>query len=317
MMISGAPRISLLAVALLVAALLASCAVVPTSTLTAQPPAGATLLTPAPCSPDEVLHQVDMMLAGSTFEAHYLTINRQLVLSIWLVDPELDPDASEGDILENSRQAFLLGASISHEVAWQIPCTGEVFEGINPMIVDRDYNSWYVDIIPMRALLQVEHPTDEELVASIERSGMEIAYLRRTSPQGGEHAAPEDACTWPEARAEIQEFFGAERRNAAAYLISGYQAASGYTSLPPQVFVQIQWDVTTPEEADDRILLDNIERASKPLSCLSPPVDRVEIYIVDEDGQLLVFGLIPGKFIREQIFPLPVDQISLVHFNRP
>ena len=74
------------------------------------------------------------MLVGSVFEAHYLTINGQLMLSLWLVDPELDPATSGDAIAKNARRAFLVGASMAHRVASHIPCVREVFEGINPLV---------------------------------------------------------------------------------------------------------------------------------------------------------------------------------------
>jgi hypothetical protein len=262
-----------------------------------------------------VLSQVDGLMAGETFQAHYLTINRQLVLSVWLVDASIDPEASVDAIADNSRKAFLRGASIAHRIAYQIPCTRQVFEGVNPMIVDRDYNSWYIDIIPMRALPETEHPTHDELMNAVERSGMEIAYLRRISPQQEEHTEVENGCTWPEARAGIQEFFGDDRRNAAAYLIVGQQAASSDRGLAPQVVVQAQWDVQSFQEIDETTVLGNIEQLTKVLACLSPRLDRLEVYVVDAAGRLLIFGLVPGDVIYENISPLPANRIRLHYMD--
>jgi len=94
---------------------------------TASPTAAATAAIPIPCDADTILLQVDDMLADSAFEAHYLTINSQLVLSLWLADPELDPAASGDGIAMNARRAFLVGASMAHRVAYRIPCVREVF----------------------------------------------------------------------------------------------------------------------------------------------------------------------------------------------
>lgn len=302
-------------VMLLCALLIGGCAQVtpaptpiPTLTLTAVPTSTATAL---PCTPDNVLGQVDAFLTGEIFEAHYLTINRQLVLSVWLVDASIDPEASVHDMAENRRRAFLRGASVAHTIAHQIPCTRQVFEGINPMIVDRGYNSWYIDVIPMRALPEAAHPTDEELMSAIERSGMEIAYLRRTPPQPAAYTVVEDGCTWPEARAGIQAFFGDGRRNAAAYLIIGQQVASSDRGFDPQAVVQAQWDVQSPQEMDEETVLANIEQMARALVCLSPRLDRLEVYVVDAAGRLLILGLVPGSVIEEDISPLPADRVRL------
>jgi len=185
------------------------------------------------------------------------------------------------------------------------------------MIVDRDYNSWYIDVIPMRALPQTENPTDDELTASIERSGMETAYLRRTQPKQHEHVVKEGTCTWPQARAGIQEYFGDACRSAAAYLIIDQQAGSSYPDVEPQVVVQAQWDIHASEEMHEQALLYGIEQLAKALACLSPRLDRLEVYIVDEFGQLLVFGMVPGEAIYESIFPIPADRVRLHYPNRP
>src|ERR1035437_3164148 len=58
-------------------------------------PASAPTPAPSPsaldCTAASVLAQVGQMLAGQEFEAHYLTIGNKFTLSVWLVDPEIDP----------------------------------------------------------------------------------------------------------------------------------------------------------------------------------------------------------------------------------
>ncbi len=240
------------------------------------------------CDYDEVLRQVDKLLVDYTFETHYTIINKELMLSIWLVDSELDPSASGDDIAENSTQAFIQGAMIAHRVAYQIPCARELFDGINPMIVDRNYNGWYIDIIPMHALPLIENPSVEALMASIERSGMEYADVRRTSTQDEIQVAQPDTCTWPEARAAIQGIIDPEQRNNAAYLIINNE----------QVLVQVQWEIAKGEGADDKAVAERIGLLSKALDCLAPPIDTMEVFVVDTRGRLNVYGRVSGEVIR-------------------
>lgn len=269
------------------------------------------------CEADTVLRQVEALLAGQTFEAHYLTINRELTLSLWLVDPALDPTATESDLAQNNRQAFGRGLAVSHQIATQIPCARKVFENVNPMIVDRHYQSWYLDIIPFSAFPAMENPSQSQLVTAIQRSGAEFASRRRSAPSATVYPpAPPNACTWPQARAAIQQRFGPERRNTAAYLLIGDPPAvqapwNSYATT--SVVVQVQWDVRTPGETDDAAVLQNIEHLAAALACLSPPVDRLEVYVVDDTGQLVVYGLVPGTLIRERVSPLPEDSVLLHH----
>lgn len=298
------------AAALLSALLLIACGKDSTVHLTSTPTADASS-TPISCHPDQVLTKVDALLAGTDYEAHYLTINGQLTLSIWFVDPEIDPEVEMPHLAEHTQIAFLRGATLAHQVVHQIPCTRQVFKNINPMIVDRDYNSWYVDVIPIWALPQGANPAEEDLLSAIERSGMEIAYLRHNPPEPPPPSQLNNTCTWPEARVAIQNLFGDTRRNAAAYLISGYQAGPSSYGYLPQVFAQVQWDVSSPEETSRDVILEKITYITQAVACLSPPLDRMEVYIVDPDGQLLIFGLVRGSVIREDPSSLSTEQIVL------
>jgi len=249
------------------------------------------------CDRGEVLRQVDELLVDETVETHYMIINKEWVLSIWLVDSELDPLASSGEaITENSQLAFQRGATVAHQIADQIPCTREVFDGINPMIVDQNYNGWYIDIIPMHALPITKNPTNEVLLASIERSGMEYADLRRISPQ--EHAPMTESCFWSDARPAIEEIIDSAQPNQAAYLIIS----------PDETLVQIQWEITPDEEEDDQAIVKRLGHLSKLLDCL----DTLELFIVDDVGRLKVYGRVSGETLRHwETIPAPEKKIWL------
>lgn len=254
------------------------------------------------CDHDEVLRQVDELLIDYTFEAHYTSINNELILSFWLVDTELDPATSVDNIAETSTQAFIHGAMIAHQIAYQNPCVKELFDGINPMIVDRDYNGWYIDIIPMRALPLIENPSAEVLIASIERSGMEYADIRRTSTQDKTQTAQSGACTWSDARAAIREIIDPEQHNNAAYLIVNHK----------QVLVQIQWQIVQDNQADDQAIVERIGLLSKVLDCLTPAIDIMEVFVVDDRGRLNVYGRVSGEVIRGwDTLSSPEEQIQL------
>ncbi len=254
------------------------------------------------CDHDEVLRQVDELLVDHVSETHYAIINRELMLSIWLIDPTLDPSASGDDIAETSTQAFINGAMIAHRITYQIPCVRELYDGINPMIVDRDYNAWYIDIIPLRAIPTSENPSVEELTASIERSGMEYADIRRTSTQDEIQVAQSDACTWPEARAAIREINEPEQGNNAAYLIIDDE----------QVLVQIQWAIAKGQESDDQAVVERIGLLSHTLDCLNPPIDKMELFVVDARGRLNVYAHVSGELVRSwDTISSPESQIEL------
>jgi len=234
-------------------------------------------------------------------------MNQQLTLSIWLVDPEIDPQASESDLAANNRRAMQTGLSIFQEVIRQIPCVRQVFINANPMIVDRLYQGWYRDVIPLRAFPETEDMAGDELLSAM--MGNEHGFYRHDPPRIESQPTPVDACTWPEARAAIGQFFGAERRNTAAYLI--IDAPADTASHDEGVLVEVQWDAHTIEEMDNAVILENLNPVAEALSCLWPPVDQVEVFVVDVYGQFAVFGMVPGMLIQERRLPLPPDRVLI------
>ena len=136
------------------AAALAGCATprtaTPSATSTTAPSAASSAA--QTCDAFQALRQVDALLAGRDFEAHYLTINEQLTLSIWMVDPEIDPAATSATLSATDQMAFDFGLALSWQAISQVPCVGGSFVNINPMIVDRAYRNWYLDVIPIKGL---------------------------------------------------------------------------------------------------------------------------------------------------------------------
>jgi len=265
-----------------------------------------TIPSPFTCDIRDILPQVDKLLAEYTFEAHYITVHEKLVLSIWLVVPELDPYASAETIAENSRLAFLWGAKISHNAISQIDCVRELFDGINPMIVDKNYNCWYRDIIPIEVLLIAQDPLDEALLSAIMRSGMRQSYLRTLPVWSGEHGQGTKQSEWPELRGVIQEILckTQKRCNSAAY---------------PLIFneyftIQMYWEAITENEMDDTVVYDHLEQLVEKLSDTTIPVDRLEVCIVNSQGRLLIYSKVNGYVIRspDEEYTLK-DQIKLYH----
>ncbi|MBN1310592.1 MAG: hypothetical protein JXB30_04165 [Anaerolineae bacterium] len=262
---------------------------------------------PLVCDANAILRQVDELLEGRAFEAHYLTMNQQLTLSIWLVDPELDPQATQGNLADNNRRAMQTGLLVFQEVIRQVPCAREVFVNANPMIVDRLYQGWYRDVIPIRAFPETADMTSDELLDAM--MGSARGFYRSVPPRIEPQPAAVDACTWPEARAAIAQHFGPERRNAAAYLI--IDAPADRASRGEGVLVEVQWDVHTIEEMEEAVILENLNPVAEALSCLWPPVDEVEVFIVDVHGWFAVFGMVPGALIRERELPLPPERVLI------
>jgi hypothetical protein len=291
----------------------------PAPTLTA-PATPSPSPTPEPCDAHHIRSQVQQMLAGQTFETHYLTINDQLTLSVWLVDPAIDAAARTGLSAAN-REALETGLTLSYRIVDEIPCAAQVFENVNPMIVDSHYGSWYIDIIPVRAFAGLGDPTTADLIEAVTRSGAGPADGRRTMAPGGQ-PAPSGSCTWPQARQLLAAHLDPEPANSAAYLIvdGGIVASSAYGSPNSDVAVQAQIEARQDADRDDSVVMARLNLLAADLGCLSPHVDQLDLFVVDGSGRLAVYARVPGALIGPDAGPLPPGMVVLYHYpatNQP
>ncbi len=151
------------------------------------------------------------------------------------------------------------------------------------MVVDGAYQAWYLDVIAVGVLPPEEDPSDETLLEALERSGISYPVTRYL---GGAREGPADGdgCTWPEARAAVQEIVGPARGNTAAYLILGREGA----------VVQAQWEALSEAGLESQAIVERAERLSAALGCISPPVDKLEIFVVDGAGRTRVYVRVVG-----------------------
>jgi hypothetical protein len=291
-----------------------------------QPPSPTPVPTPAPtptptpsatpvgCDARTAAAQVEALLAGEEFESHYLTINGQLTVSVWLVDPQIESAATSG-LSAGNWEALRRGLEISYRIVDRIPCIRSLFENVNPMIVDAHYNSWYIDIIPVRAFVGLKEPTTTQLIESVSRSATGPAAGRRSLPhQSG--PTPSGACTWPQARAGLKSRLGPVQDNTAAYMIvgGGIAAGSRWGDSLSDVAVQAQIETHRDSDTDDAVLLARLGEMTAELACVSPRVDQLEVFVVNGSGTLVVYARVPGAAIVPGGGPLPAGQVLLHHY---
>jgi hypothetical protein len=291
----------------------------PTAILTAAPsPTGAPSPTVA-CTTWEAVRQVDALLAGRTFETHFLTINDVLTLSVWLVDPEIDPAATTATLAANNRKALDKALGVSFEIVEAVPCVRRVFENINPMIVDSRFQSWYYDFIPIRLIAGLKNPSPDELIVATDRTEAAAATRRRLPPEYVDPGVPALAGNWPEVRVAMGERFDIRQNNTAAYLLIVDRPLTPDPRIgnpSTYVLVEAQWDVRETAETDDTAVLETLTRLAEPLADLRPAIDLFEVFVVDQTGQLVVYATVPGRLIRDRVFPLPQSQVLIHHVRR-
>jgi hypothetical protein len=287
------------------------------------PPTPAPTHTPLPnpmpspsvnCTAALVLAQVDQLLAGRDFEAHYLTIGDKFTLSVWLVDPDIDPATPSSGMAAADRQAVERGLSISYQIVDRIPCVRRVFDQVNPMIVDGRFQHWYRDFLPVGAFVGLRDPTTDDLIAAVEAAGTALEEPRAAVPQANQTPAA-SSCSWPEVRAAVHAYLGADD-NTAVYLIIGSRLVdqgSPTPNAPDDVGVEVQWPVRDPAEAADPLVRERLDHVAQALACLWPAIDSLEAFIVDPAGRTLVYAVVPGSIIRARIYPLPPGGVRLYH----
>jgi hypothetical protein len=275
--------------------------------------------TPLPsvnCTAALVLAQVDQLLAGQDFEAHYLTTGDKFTLSVWLVDPEIDPATPLSGMAAADRQALAHGLSISYQMVDQVPCAQRVFDQVNPMIVDGRFQHWYKDFLPVSAFVGLHDPTTDDLIAAVEATGTALEEPRATVPQAAQTPAA-SSCGWSEARAAIHAYFGAEA-NTAAYLIIGARLVdqgNPTPNAPDDVGVEVQWPVRDTADAADPLVRERLDHVAEAVACLWPAIDSLEAFVVDPAGRTMVYAVVPGSIIRERVIPLPPGGVRLYHMT--
>jgi hypothetical protein len=271
------------------------------------------------CDIFDTLLQVDRLLAGQTYEAHFLTISGRMSISIWLVDRAIDPATSAASLAAANREAISTALSISYRVVDQIPCARQVFEIVNPMIVDAKYQAWYMEFIPVEAFTDLRDPTTEQLIEAVERTGADTlgralppVSPRPVSPQPATGAS--GTCTWSQARAGIAALEGSARRNVAAYpIVDGGRVIGSRGSGSGDVDVEVQWDVHDRSETTDAVTLQRLGWIADALACFSPRVDQLEFFVVDQSGGLVVYARVPGAQIQPGGRPLSLASIYVRH----
>ena len=293
----------------------------PTPTPSASPsPTPSPTPTPSPspaCTAALVLTQVRQLLAGQDFEAHYLTIGDRLTLSVWMVDLEIDPATPKSRVAAAGRLAVQRGLSVSYEIVDRIPCVREIFDQVNPMIVDTRFQHWYKDFLPVGAFEGLHEPTTDELIAAVKATGTAPEEPRATAPQAA-HTPAARSCTWPAARAAIHAYLGTQD-NTAVYVIIGAGSVEqpGLTAGKPEdVGIEVQWPLSAVADSADSVVRERLGHVVGALVCYRP-VDWLEAFVVDPSGRTLVYAVVPGSTIQAGGVPLPPGGVRICHLSGP
>ncbi len=262
---------------------------VPTSTDTPVP-----TFTPSPtpdCDPDDVLRNIKANFPYEEFEISYLTMDDLSTLTLWYVDSEINPIAGSDDVDQNAELAMRGAALASQRLAQIDSCIPFLFEAINPIVVDSNYNGWFSAQVEPNLLPEGENPSEDELDAV--EAVFTIGYVRTIAPEQP-RPAPSGACTWQDTRARIQNHFFIERQNVTFYFVIDETGRN----------VWAQWDGPA-----DFLAFASMMNVAMELGCLHPSPTQLLMIVVDEQGEVGMMALWPESGFEA----LDLNQVRILY----
>lgn len=241
------------------------------------------------CSADNILvslrNSALLKTAYEEYAVDYSLTDGILFLNIWLVDPDLGSAAAVEDVQTNNNIAILHASYAAIVFNASESCIASVFDKINVIVVDQNYNGWLSTAVPIASLPVTLQPTTEEMTAVIQ--AFEPVYLRRESPpeQG---SRPRGSCTWTESNARIHLHFDPARANVNFYFVGDENSRK----------VTAQWDGALNTTLDIGVIYASIMNVAQEIQCLYPAPDYLYIFVLDNGGGLLFFARLPSSGIQ-------------------
>ena len=259
----------------------------PTFTASPTPTKTATVtMTPtkAPnCNANNVLKNLKSTINYDEYTILYNKKDGISTLMIWLIDPEIDPKATGEKITANVNLAIRYAVKVSYHLISIDSCVSYLFNFINTIIVDQNYNGWFSGLISPKSLPKTE-PTDIQQLDEIGKQ-FTINYSRE-KPTAPKKSAPAGSCTWREAKEKIHWHFAPDRENIGFYFVLDDTSAS----------VWGEWDV--PAGLLLIAALPSLLNIIQEIQCLHPTPDRLVFILTDEKGTVLMIGILPQSGIE-------------------
>jgi len=273
-----------------------------TPTATASPePAPTEQPSPAPstaCDPNAVVVelQTEVPFVEFVLRHNYAEGIRSLVL--WYVDPDLDPLASAGALEANLDLAFEHALNLSADLNRASACVQQLFDGINPIVVDADYNGWLSGLVDPAALPDSPMLSPAEIEAL--RAEMQVNYSR-TIPTDSlvRPPAPEGSCSWQDTAPRIHQHFSPERTNVGFYFVVDEGGVNIWS----------QWD--GPPDAG--ITMSSMLNVLFELDCLYPVPTRLIVIVVEDAGVVSLIGVVEGEVVTSGDFAAAIQQFQVLY----
>jgi hypothetical protein len=292
-----------------VCALAACTTVTPTPTATVIPTETAIPPTPDrpifPCDSTQLIKDLrESQTSYDEIAISQVGIGGDLSLTAWFVDPELDPQASQADLLVQTSKARRHAVELAQSLALSEPCMLSTFFSVTLIAVDPHYNLWYEGAVNTSALTLSE-PLSEEQWLALENE-VNLGFMRETKPLDEDLSeTPVGSCDWPEARENLEKIFAKARINVSFY----YTIGDEHT-------VWVQWDVPpvalTSQQISDNFF-EPLPKIDAAVSCLYPPFDSLWMIYVHQDGEAQWIFAIDGDAVRDEDDLVMLDNLELIY----
>ncbi len=238
--------------------------------------------TPTPqtdCDPNVFIEGLKPYVPYETFTLGYQIYQGERILFFWIVDPALDPAASEDELQQNFDLAVLHSIELANLLNQTDVCVAEYFDYFNPIVVDQNFNGWFsgginIDLLPGSGELS-------DAALEVVREGIfNFGFWERTFVPDVQ-AIPSESCTWDEVEELVSRHFYDSVLNT--YFLVADNLGITFT---------VQYATRYPDDylGDAMTTYLNTERE---VECLLPEVDYVFVSIVDELGNLVYSESVP------------------------
>lgn len=270
-----------LIVSLILISLLAACSPPADSPPTPTPLPPASTPTPVPTVPPTLIPPTSIPVCRPSAEdfpyeqfvfTQYI-LKGSRTLNVWFVNPNIDPQ--EADFAANLSYATISSLEAVFYLLAADPCVAELFDTINPIVVDANYNTWFAGVLDPAALSGELAAGDNNALLS----AFEQVYAISAPPEPPA-PRPEFACDWSTAQDNIWQHFSTARQQVGFYFIIDQDGAT----------VWAQWDGPT----DLGAVAANLFNITTELGCLHPRPDNLLIIIVDQDANANLIAVIPN-----------------------
>ncbi len=216
-------------------------------------------------------------------------------LNFWFVDPNIDPHAVGQELDTNNQRAIADASGVAIYAVAADACIRSVFDSLNPVVVDRNYNGWFSGAIPVASIPATSKPSDQDIYNAA--AAFRVVYSRR-SPPAAVGIPPIGSCTWQQANQRMHLHFDASRQNVDFYFV-GDEVSRKVTA---------QWDGAASTATDLALIYASIMNVTQEIRCLYPPPDYLYIMVLDANGSLVSMGRLPSSGIKS----MDLNQLDLM-----